>query len=569
MSDMSGHGEPGETCKFGHVLLANDHDNPGSSDSGIPSSVRDRVVSGEISDLEELEAAHKNFDDISSPKSLSDLCGEPFKNVKVQAKSQGFPRAAIFDAADKWDEDLDYSVHKTEEKIFVSPQSNLHGEYMQRKQQAEQNVRNTMQNISQLTKQKHMLEHDIRKLRSRAEAMRTGDEKETTLKGDFIELVDGAGAAGQQGGDEASLKFYRDNNIYPSIVADFQEMRGLDDLKDPEDSEYDDPRLDDIPNNEKAILRKKWSMYEKWKDLYGSEVQRKLKDLKQQLRSIESSIERTKEWLDPYVRDMVMINQGGLEDLKAETSDFYFGFKGTSTQARRLEFIAYRPMKNDHGKLTVIEDESEATHYRVIFIHGIHVNLAGWEQPQSPAQGPSSSTIFWHPVIVCRHVFENFFKEKIQRQADLFEQVVDEYKGVQKGSEGEKLRNAREEKNMSVRELREKVNEEVEVPVSFSSTIRRVEDGIDQPGELNEEYGENEDVLKIIEDVLDMEEGFGSDTEEEDMHEGIDRKLREFTGQVDEFYLLRHQNPLDELKNEMKFNFYYDFKLGLGLYTMK
>jgi len=53
-------------------------------------------------------------------------------------------------------------------------------------------------------------------------------------------------------------------------------------------------------------------MYEKkWKDLYGSEVQRKLNELKSQLRNIERSLEQTKEWLQPYVRDIKMINQKG------------------------------------------------------------------------------------------------------------------------------------------------------------------------------------------------------------------------------------------------------------------
>lgn len=564
------HGGPGETCDFGHVLLTNNGEDKGDLEGAVDSGVREKVVNGEISDLEELENAHKNFDDIDSPKGLKDLCGEPFKDVKVSASSQGFPRAAAFDAADKWDEDLDYNVKKTEEKIFVSPQSNLHGEYMQRKQQAEQNIKNTMQNISQLTKQKHMLEHDIRKLRSRAEAMRTGDEKETTIKGDFIELVDGAGAAGQQGGDEASLKFYRDNNIYPSIVADFQEMRGLDDLKDQDDSKYDNPRLNDIPENEKAILRKKWAMYEKWKDLYGSEVQRKLKDLKSQLRSVESSIEQTKEWLEPYVRDMVMINEGGLEDLKAEMQHFYFSFKGTSTQTRRLEFICYKPMVNHHGTLQIADSPEEATHYRIIYIDTIHVNLAGWEQPQSPAGGPSSAEMKWHPIVVCKHVFENFFQKKIERQAQMFEEVLEDYKGLPKSSEGEKLRNAREQNDMSVRELREEVSEEIDggVPVEFSSTIRRVEDGIDQPEAL-EDYSDDKDVLEIIEDILEMDEGFGGDHDEEDMPQGLNRKIRELTGQVDEFYLQPHQNPMDDLRNEMKFNFYYDYKLGLGLYTMK
>ncbi|MFB6147854.1 MAG: hypothetical protein ABEJ66_03135, partial [Candidatus Nanohaloarchaea archaeon] len=284
------------------------------------------------------------------------------------------------------------------------------------------------------------------------------------------------------------------------------------------------------------------------------------------------SIDRTKEWLDPYVRDMVMINEGGLEDLKAEMSNFYWTFKGTSTQTRRLEFVAYKPMVNEHGTLSVTEDEDEATHYRVIYISGIHVNLAGWEQPQSPGNGPSSAQISWHPLIVCRHVFDNFFREKINQQAELFEQVLEDYKGLPKSEEGEKIRKAREEEEMQVRELREEVDEKAEgdIPVEFSSSLRRVEDGIDEPDALQDYGGDDDDILGIIEEILDLdEEGFGSEPEEDEMYHGLTQDFREFTGQVDEFYLLDHQNPLDELRNEMKFNFYYDFKLGLGLYTMK
>ncbi len=553
-----------KTCKFGHVLLTNTHEDRGDvSAGGVDPEVHKKIVDGTIGDLNELKNENKGIDA---------LVGEPWKTVKVQSDSQGFPRAAALDAADKWDEDLDYTVKKTEEKIFVSPQSQLHGEYMQRKNQSEQNVRETMRNISNLTQQKHMLEHDIRKLRTRAENMRSGDEN--IIKGDFIELVDGAGAAGGQGGDEASLKFYRDNNIYPSIVADFQEMRGHDDLKDPEKSKYDRPRLNEVPNNEKAILKKKWAMYEKWKDLYGSEIQRKLKDLKQQLRSIERSINETKDWLAPYVRDMLMINEGGLEDLKGEMNT-YFTFKGTATQFRRLEFIAYKGMVNDHGIMKIAGDE-DPTHYRVIYITALHINLAGWDQPQTPAQGPSVAQISLHPIITCKHVFENFFKQKIERQQNQLEQVVKEYKGESLTPEdAEKLKKARKEADdgdgISIEKLRQKVADEADgdIPVEFSATIRRIEDGIDSLDEINERYsGDDEDVLEIMEEVLDAELRKDND-EDDEMYGDLEKKVRSVTGQTDKFKIPDEPGLMQELRDEMKFNYYYDFKLGLGLYTMK
>ncbi|MFB6217538.1 MAG: hypothetical protein ABEJ72_11345, partial [Candidatus Aenigmatarchaeota archaeon] len=250
---MSSHGpEDGDTCKFGHTFEVHDQDGTGSPPG---EETRKKILKEEITSVSDLA----NDDDYRMGDLLRGIMGDPFKHLEVGANSQGLPHMFILDAADRFDDNWGWDVKKTMERIFVSPQSNLHAEFMQRKQQAEQNIKNTMQNLTQLKKQKHMLEHDIRKLRSRAEAMRRGEE--TQIKGDFIELVDGAGASGQ-GGDEASLKFYRDNNFFPSIVADFNEMDSLEDLEE-------DGDLAELPANEKAVLKKKYTMYEKWKDLYG------------------------------------------------------------------------------------------------------------------------------------------------------------------------------------------------------------------------------------------------------------------------------------------------------------
>ncbi len=541
-----------DTCKFGHVFEVYDHDETGHAGGEDAKELRRKIRSGEIDSLDDLEA------EVGSDDLMAAL-GDHYKRLKVTAHSQGTPYMVSWACADKFDEDLDYIVKKSDESIFVSPQNQLHDEFMQRKQQAEQRVRETMRNISELRKQKHMLEHDIRKLRSRAESFETGDE--TELKGDFIELVDGAGGAGQ-GADEASLKFYRDNHIFPSIVADFNEMDSLDDLKG-------DGKLSNLPANEKAVLKKKYVMYEKWKDLYGSEVKRKLNELKSELRQIERSIEQTQEWLEPYVKDVVMIHGKSTDELAADTS-MYTHIRGTATMLRELEFVCYRPLKNTGEDMVVVKDNNldEATHFRIVHINSIHFNFASGENPNSPAQGPSAAIIEYYPAIVCRHVFEKIFEEKIEKNANRFRELLQDYTGDFETEQGNRIRQAREAKNWSVRKLRNEVGEELgeEPPIELSSMIRRVEDGLDMPDAIAEEFGE--DYLEAIQELLDLEVET-SNPQKSEMYHGIGKTLREFTGQVDEYVVPEDADPLFELLMEIKFKYYYDFKLGLGMHTMK
>jgi hypothetical protein len=308
-------------------------------------------------------------------------------------------------------------------------------------------------------------------------------------------------------------------------------------------------------------------MYEKWKDLYGSEIQRKLQDLKSQMQNIERSISETEEWLQPYVRDAAMINSEDPDEM-AEKMTFYPTLKGSASMRRDLEFICYRPLKKHEGTLNVVDDKSEATHYRIVYIHNVHANFAAGEQPQSPAQGPSSATVSIHPAIVCKHIFENFFQAKIDKQKNKFESMLDDYTGGFSSNEnGEELKEAREKKNWSVRKLRNEIGEEVgeNAPIELSSYIRRVEDGLDDPNIIADEFGD--DYLTAIEELLDIT--FEGEHTQDEMYHGINKTLREFTGQVDEFVIPPEEDPLHDLRMEIKFKYYYDYKLGLGLYTMK
>jgi hypothetical protein len=537
---VSSHNE--ESPGFGHIFTTADDDNPYES----------KVQSGEIRDLQDVR---------DTAGSLKAFMGDEWRALKVKSSDRGGPPYGLaINAPDKFDDELGYTVEKVDEKVYVSPDSQLHNQLMQQKQNAEQRVKETKRNLSELLKQKHMLEHDIRKLRSRVEDLEEGNE--TRIKADFVELVDGAGASGQGGGDRAALKFLRDQNIYPSIVADFNEMDSLEDLKSEEDGGTG--KLAHLPANVTAILRKKYAMYEKWKDLYGSEVQRKLNELKGELAGIERAIEETESYLEPYVRDMEMLNSKSQDELIDDLRR-HIQLRGYSSMFTEREYIIYRPLKNTGEDIVGVDDEDEATHYRVIFLHMVHANLAGGEEP-TQSQGPSVVKVFWHPAITDKFVFENIFKERVDEMDENFQQKIREYTGNIQTDKGEELADARKSKKMSVADLKEAMEEELgeQLPLEISSRIRRVEDGLDAP-----EAVFHDDQIKVLDEILGTAIHEESEKEEE-FYTGIEKKLKLFTGQVDDYYLGDLESTAwDDLTHEMTFRYYYDLKIGLGLFTMK
>lgn len=532
------HGNGDEKPKFGHTFEV-----PGSSPIG------DEIRNGEITTLDEVkEEMGTDF--------LRAIMGDHQHKLKVSAGSSGTAYGILMGAPDAFD-GMDYDVHRSHEKLFISPQNQLHQSFRQRRKEAEQNIQEKMQSMGRLRKEKHMLEHDIRKLRSRVEAIQAKDE--TRLKSDFIELVDGANAGSQQGG-EAAMKTLQERNIYPSIVADFQEMESVEDLDEGN-------KLGDLPENEKAVLKKKYKMYEDWMDLYGSEVQNRLQELKGEIKRVERAIDETQDWLQPYVQDMVMIDQKEESDYYGEMTKYYT-IGGYGSMERNLEFICARGLKSEEGHPVVTDDEDEITHYRLVYIHGVHVNLAGGDQPQQTANGPATAVVFVFPAIVDKHVFEGIFQEKIDKQDNRLESLMEDYTGNFSSEDGDKLKEARQAAEMRVRDLRHAIEEEVdgEVPIEVSSKIRRIEDGLDDITSLKAEY------VEAIDEVLDdeLEEGFSHDDEDSgpDFYEGIELKMRKFLGETDE-YVIDSGAALGELQGQITYSFYYDFKISNGLNTMK
>ncbi|QKQ98002.1 hypothetical protein GKQ38_00490 [Candidatus Nanohaloarchaea archaeon] len=524
-----------EKPKFGHTFEV-----PGSSPVG------EEIRNGEITTLDDVRDARDGSD------FLREIMGDHQHKLKVSSGSSGTAYGIIMGAPDAFD-DMGYTVNKTEEKVFISPQNQLHQSFRQRRKEAEQNIQEQMQSIGRLRKEKHMLEHDIRKLRSRVEAIKAKDE--TQLKSDFIELVDGANAGSQQGG-EAAMKTLQERNIYPSIVADFQEMESIEDLEEGN-------KLGDLPANEKAVLKKKYKMYEDWKDLYGSEVQKRLQELKGELNRVERAIEETQEWLQPYVQDMVMIDQKEQSDYYEEMTKYYT-IGGYASMEKNLEFICARGLKSEEGQPIVTDDDDEITHYQIVYIHAVHVNLAGGDQPQQNAAGPATAVVFFFPAIVDKHIYEGIFKEKIEKMDNRFESLMDDYTGNFSSEKGEKLKKAREDEGMRVRELRQAIEDEIEgdVPLEVSSQIRRIEDGLDDISTLKKEY------VEAIDEILDEDFSEEAESSGPDFYEGVELKLRKFLGETDR-YVIDAGAALGELQGQITNSFYYDFKIGNGLNTMK
>lgn len=307
-------------------------------------------------------------------------------------------------------------------------------------------------------------------------------------------------------------------------------------------------------------------MYEKWKDMYGSEVNRRLQELKAQLRNIEQSIEKTKDWLEPYVRDVVMINEMG--DQQDDLTKYY-EWKGYSSMERQLEFICHKGFKKEHGRL--VPEDDNPTHYRIMHVFGVHVVTAKGDQPNQPGGG-STGVVFWRPAVVCKHVFENIFKPKIEEAEELVDEMHENYVGdFNVHDDNQKIKDARKEKEMSIRKLREEIANEIDerVPVEFSSKLRRVEDGLDTVKSISEDF--SEDHYNALKEILEISFGDEDDENGAEMLTGVKEDLAKFTGKTDQFYLDggEQSQAIMDMIVEFRFEYYFDYKIGFNMNVMK
>ncbi|MDY6777632.1 MAG: hypothetical protein SVU32_03135 [Candidatus Nanohaloarchaea archaeon] len=322
--------------------------------------------------------------------------------IKVSAGSQGIPVDTYLSTLNRVENTHDYTVKKVSESLQAQPGSSIHQEFQQRRQQAEQRINQTLGSLADLYEQKHLLEHDIRKLEQKKSHF--DDKDEDALKADFVDQVD-------QHTGRSSIIQMQANNVFPSITADFYAMKSLSDLTE--------GHLSDLPEQEKAVLRKKWKLYQKWKEQYGEAIGDKLDDLQKRL----TSIEETENWVRPYVQTLKQL-QGDPAERVQEMTDPYM-LEGYSSSMRHIKVICHKPVRFGENE----EGEEIPTHRDVIVIDVAHISLGGTEQPQAPGQGAEVVQMDFMETTVCEHVFQEVFQPQIDEREEMVKRFVREFKG--------------------------------------------------------------------------------------------------------------------------------------------
>lgn len=328
------------------------------------------------------------------------------RHIKVSDATQGLPVDTYIATIDLLDTQFGYSVNKVGEWLFSNPGSQIHHEMEQRRQQAEQQIGRTLSNIEELYEKKELLKHDERMLEEKLEHFE--DRKQEALKGDFVDEVD-------QHTGRASILQMTANDIFPSITADFYSMEGLDDLTD--------GHLSDLPEQEKAILRKKWKLYEQWKKRYRETIGRKVKEVKRRLKSVDTSIEQTENWIKPYVQTIQQM-EGDPESKVQEMSDPYM-MEGYSSSVRGINVICHKPVRNSEND----DGDDVVTHRDIVILEATHISLGGSEQPQSPGQGGEVIKINFKEYVVCEHIFNEVFKPQIDDRENEVKRYITQYVG--------------------------------------------------------------------------------------------------------------------------------------------
>ncbi len=203
-----------------------------------------------------------------------------------------------------------YKVTKVSESIEVMPH---HAQYYQltikQREELEAKVREGLIRISQSLSDLELLEHDIRKYRKYLQFIKmseSSNEKERkqgemVLKTIFVDQVDYYAGKQGQGPGRFSMALMRNANIFPTIVDDFMEMAGTEDLGE-------NGRFARMPVVEKHFLEVKWKYYEQWKAMFKEQIKKRLSRLEEMRNSRMKSLEEFKSWVYPYLFRLKSIN---------------------------------------------------------------------------------------------------------------------------------------------------------------------------------------------------------------------------------------------------------------------
>lgn len=442
------------------------------------------------------------------------------RGISISGVGQGFDMSAHLTWTDTMSTHYKFNGPiKVRDDIRTTPQSAIHQEMTQRRQEAEQQINRVLSNLSDLYEQKQLLEHDQRKLEARMQHFEAEEESEVAgegyedeLKADFVDIVD------QHTGRHSILQM-QSNNVFPSITADFYQMTGLDDLTD-------GGQLADLPENEKAVLRKKWKLYERWKDQFRSAVESRLRDVNRRLNSVETSIEQTERWLKPYVQDIERIQTDFEGLLETEVGLGKYLPHGYANTLREMKLI---------GHMDRSPAEHEGLYRDVVVTSVLQAATPNPEQPQQAGQGLVIYKTGWTEILVCEHVWDEVFQPQIDAQAQQVQRKIREYQG---------------EPEVPVGEKRE------EVLGTYGDALTEDE------RERIEEAATAAELEEIEMDIIDrLKPGFLG---------RLASRVRKFFGSTDEFY---HPDP-SELRRQLMgpyfpTQFYLDYKYDNDLYVMK
>lgn len=225
----------------------------------------------------------------------------------------------------------EFNVKKVDESVEVSPMyKGFYEMVMNEKQNIEIKVKKVIDDIISHTSELELILHDIRRYKefydyfdySNSEEKRKPDEH--SLKAVFIDMVDYHSGEGTPG--RLSMSFMQQNNIFPTIIQDFYQMNSIDDIKT-------NPRLSGLANVEKDMLKTKYKAYTDWKSLFGNEVRKRYERLKQLADSKEAMINKSREWIKPYIARHKLLKEG-MSDESARTdrllSEFNLNVQPTS-----------------------------------------------------------------------------------------------------------------------------------------------------------------------------------------------------------------------------------------------
>ncbi len=259
----------------------------------------------------------------------------------------------------------EFNVKKVDESVEVSPMyKGFYEMVMNEKQNIEIKVKKVIDDIISHTSELELLEHDIRRYKefydyfdfAAEESKRKPDEH--SLKAVFIDMVDYHSGEGTPG--RLSMSFMQQNNIFPTIIQDFYQMNSEADLESSD-------RLKNLSKVEKDMLKTKARAYAEWKKLFGREVKSRYERLKQLSDSKKAMIEKSKEWIKPYIARHKLLKEGMSEESgrgDRMTSEWQLNVQPTSSTTITVWAWKEFPMQEffkTPGELMVKEMKKEAS----------------------------------------------------------------------------------------------------------------------------------------------------------------------------------------------------------------